>query len=271
MLETNLHEDNCFLTLTYEDPPKIVREGHDPLHTLMRKDYVDFLKRLRKKIEPLRFRYFVVGEYGDETFRPHYHAALFGFPGCLRGITRQKFQSTRSDWANCCSICRMVGETWGLGDIQIGTLETASARYLAGYVTKKMTMRDDPRLEGREPEFARMSLRPGIGHDFMYEVASSFMLHNLEQTEGDVPSTLRHGESQLPLGRYLTKKLRNMVGRDEKAPQSTIDKIQEELQGVRQNAFDNSVSFSSALAAHNKPLVASFKARQRIFKRGKAL
>lgn len=36
-----------------------------------------FLKRLRSRLEPYRFRYFLVGEYGPEHFRPHFHLLLF--------------------------------------------------------------------------------------------------------------------------------------------------------------------------------------------------
>lgn len=134
-----------------------------------------------------------------------------------------------------------------------------------------MTMRDDHRLKGREPEFARMSLKPGIGHDMMHEVASSLLQFNLEKTQVDVPSTLRHGNREMPLGRYLTKKLRSLVGKDEKAPEAVIKKIQQELSDVRKTAFDNSQSFASALKEANAPLVASFKARQKIFERKKTL
>jgi len=268
LLEAQLHEDNSFLTLTYRDD---ALPGGSPLPSLMPKHYRDWLKRFRKTISPLRVRYFVVGEYGDETQRPHYHAALFGFPTCLRGRTLRRLGSTRAIWEECCSICQLVGKTWGHGDVDLGMLETSSAQYISGYVTKKMTMRDDYRLKGREPEFARMSLRPGIGADFMHEVASGFMQFNLEKTQVDVPSTLRHGNREMPLGRYLTKRLRKLTGRDEKAPQIVQDKIQADLQGVRDAAFNRSVSFASALKEANAPLVKSFKARQQIFTRKKTL
>lgn len=83
-----------------------------------------------------------------------------------------------------------------------------------------MTSKDDVRLYGRHPEFARMSLKPGIGADFMHEVASSHMEFNLASREVDVPSTLRHGGRMLPLGPYLTRKLRTYVGMDPRNPLS---------------------------------------------------
>lgn len=157
-----------------------------------------------------------------------------------------------------------MGKTWGYGDVQVGVLEASSAGYLAGYVTKKMTMRDDPRLMGREPEFARMSNRPGIGADFMWENASTLLTYDLH-TQPDVPSGLRHGKKVYPLGRYLQKKARLYVGKkDDKAPPETLAKVQAELQPVRESAFNASQSFAKALEESQKGKVASLTAKYTI-------
>lgn len=100
-----------------------------------------------------------------------------------------------------------------------------TARYITGYVAKKMTRRDDPRLNGMEPEFARMSLNPGIGADAIPDVASVMMQYKLEGKLADVPTALRHGGSELPLGRYLRKLLRVQVGLDEKAPPNVLEAL----------------------------------------------
>lgn len=85
-----------------------------------------------------------------------------------------------------------------------------------------MTAQDDVRLAGRHPEFARMSLKPGIGFDGLHEIASQLMRFNLVDSQGDVPSALRHGSRLLPLGRYLRMNLRRMVGEEAKAPLKSI-------------------------------------------------
>lgn len=226
MLESYLHDKSSFVTLTYD-------EDHIPDgETLVPKDTQDWLKRFRKAIEPHRIRYFLVGEYGEETQRPHYHAALFNYPPCdYRELTQGSSRER-----GCCVSCDTIRDTWGKGRIFNGLLEPHSAQYIAGYVTKKMTGKDDPRLFGRHPEFTRSSKRPGIGADFMHFVASEFMKFNLENTQVDVPSTLRHGPKELPLGRYLQKRLRKLVGKDEKAPQAVLDKISKELQPLREAA-----------------------------------
>lgn len=134
-----------------------------------------------------------------------------------------------------------------------------------------MTAPDDVRLDGRHPEFARMSNRPGIGHGMMHEVASQLMHFNLEDAQADVPSALRHGKRELPLGRYLTRSLRKMVGRDEKAPQAVIDQQQSEVQALRTFAFDNSRSFSDVLKMDRQQGTKNFEVRQKILGKRKKL
>ena len=106
----------------------------------------------------------------------------------------------------------------------LGTFEESSASYIAGYVMKKMTAKNDVRLDGRHPEFARMSNRPGLGADAMHEIASTVLSFDLEKTQADVPSSLRHGSRLMPLGRYLHRKLREYVTGSPDAPE--IAKLQ---------------------------------------------
>lgn len=200
MLEAGLNADNSFVTLTYADDPVSL----EPLH------HRQFMDALRKRVAPLRIRYYMVGEYGDLSQRPHFHYALFGLPHCKRVSKRGRYR--------CCASCDLIEDVWGKGFIKNAPLEIGSARYIARYVVKKMTRFDDPRLGNRHPEFARMSLKPGIGHGVLERVAALITRYNLLTPEGDVPVTLRHGTTQWPLGRYLRKKLRAHLGLDERSP-----------------------------------------------------
>lgn len=273
MLEAMQHPDNCFLTLTYTDETLPVSIGSNTgltSATLKPKDLQDWLKRFRKAISPLKIRYYAVGEYGDESFRPHYHAALFGYPSCRRNET-SSHRNDPTGRPTCCANCLLVFDTWGRGRIFLGSLETHSAQYICGYVTKKMTAPDDPRLRGLHPEFCRMSLRPGIGLNAMHDVASTLLQFNLEQSQTDVPVSLRHGTRMLPLGRYLRRKLRLMTGKEENAPQQVIDALAEEVRPLREAAFKTSTSFKKILVESSDGKVAQIEAKQRIFKQRKTL
>lgn len=197
MLESRLHEFSCFATLTYDEekyPGQLV-----PYHTQT------WLKRLRKRLGSERpLRYFLVGEYGDQTERAHYHAALFGV---------SQLES------------ELVSLSWGHGFIQLGDLTLESAQYIAGYVTKKMTAFDDPRLNGRHPEFARMSRRPGIGAGAVVQIAdalNSAAGSAFIASTGDVPAALNHGKKSYPVGRYLRSLLREELGFEETGGQEGV-------------------------------------------------
>jgi len=221
LLESLQHTENSFVTLTYA-PEKEPFAGVEPRALQL------WLKRVRKELAPVRCRYFGVGEYGDASGRPHYHVAMFGLPTCSVGGTLYARDGVAS---RCCSICDLVGRSWALGRIHVGTLTADSAGYIAGYVTKKMTRADDVRLCGRNPEFARMSLRPGIGGDATWELADAHLQWCGDAV--DVATALRHGARILPLGRYLTQRLRAQTGRPVNAPEEVIAKIEAEVLDVR--------------------------------------
>lgn len=63
-----------FVTLTYDDSFLKFDNG---IPVLSRRDVQLYHKRLRKKIDK-KLNYFLVGEYGPTTLRPHYHAIYFG-------------------------------------------------------------------------------------------------------------------------------------------------------------------------------------------------
>lgn len=238
LLESRLHGDSSFVTLTY-DEEHLPEEGSlNPRHTQ------GWLKRLRKSLGADRVRYYLVGEYGESTWRPHYHVALFGYPACERGRTEHR-ESV------CCGSCQRIKETWGFGGVDVGELTLESAQYIAGYVTKKLTVPDSEvnrlwriqrncLLGERHPEFARMSRRPGIGAGAMSVVGSSLL-----QSVGvafaeivlDVPNVLMHDRKKWPLGRYLVRKLREEVGRDVEAPEAVRGAYVETLRAMYREAL----------------------------------
>lgn len=249
MLEAAQYGDNTFCTLTYDDDHLPGNNSVTPRELSL------FIKRLRKSSDD-RVRYFACGEYGDESGRPHYHLALFGFSGCEFGITRAKK-------GTCCDQCELVKRAWGKGQILLGSLEPQSAAYIAGYIVKKWTRKDDARLGGREPEFARMSLRPGIGLGMMHELASTLLQHRLDERMIDVPLSLQHGMAKWPLGRYLRRKLRTFIGRDVNAPAQVLAAQEQELQVMREAAWLDKRSVKAEVLKNSLGRRRQIEAKQR--------
>lgn len=166
MHEASLYSCNSFVTLTYADE-KLPRYGSlDYSHVQY------FLKRLRKSYRgidaspsgkfPIRF--FMAGEYGSQSARPHYHMLLFNFwfRDCS-GFGTDTYTSVDCE------------RLWPHGQSLIGSVTAASAAYVARYSLKKVMGRQASEsfyswvdaktgevCETR-PEFCVMSRRPGIG------------------------------------------------------------------------------------------------------------
>jgi len=100
---------------------------------------------------PGKIRFFLTGEYGELTHRPHFHAAIFGLDSYSAGGDDGRGG--------------VLQETWPYGFTFSGELTWESAQYIAGYLTKKVTA-DEYSVR----EFSRMSLRPGIGASAMEDV-----------------------------------------------------------------------------------------------------
>lgn len=162
--EASLHEKNCFITLTFND---------DYLKpSLDKKDFTLFIKRLRRRVKPLKVRYFHCGEYGENYFRPHHHALLFGvdFPDKVVHSRKNGVVLYRSDF---------LESLWPFGFSSIGEVNYATASYIASYINKKVDSNassfdlsdsDKVDLSAFDPlqsEYVSMSLKPAIGHNWI--------------------------------------------------------------------------------------------------------
>lgn len=268
-LEAMCHESSAFVTLTYSDE-NLPRTSGD-LATLAPEHVKSWLKviRERERVEGRYFRFYCVGEYGEVTHRPHYHVILFGFEPCKRGRTLRHPISGECLGFDCCARCRLVADTWSRGIIEVGEVNKDSCGYIAGYVMKKMTRFDDPRLNGRNPEFARQSNGGGsglggLGFGRVAALVAARDHWNLDW-DIDVPVALMQGDKAKPLGRYLRRKLREAIGKEGNAPREVIEAMAAELLPVRQAAFDASSSFKEAVIEAGNQKYANFMAKRSLY------
>lgn len=130
--------------------------------TLSVRDTQLFFKRLRKAFPDRKLRYFLAGEYGPKTNRPHYHAIIFGltlsdFRDCrilkFNGLGQPIYKSKTMDgiWKN--GFCSLAPVNWN------------TCAYVSRYTMKKIYKSDDASAysDGQTPPFCTMSRRPGIG------------------------------------------------------------------------------------------------------------
>jgi len=149
--EASLHDLSQFVTLTYSD------KQLPPGNTLVKKDFQDFIKRLRYHHRE-RLRYFAVGEYGDTSERAHYHAVIFGID------FSDKRPHSKNEHGDQLFTSDLLDSIWGKGHAFFGKVTVQSARYVAKYCIKKVNGSMAAGHYGtRAPEFAIMSLKPGIG------------------------------------------------------------------------------------------------------------
>lgn len=205
LLESLISPISMFITLTYSD------ENLPDGHTLVLSHGQNLIKRLRMRIHPRTVRYFIVGEYGDRTSRPHYHILLFG------DFTIEE-----------------VEKSWTLGDIYpnskhlerdptLGSVTPQSIAYVVSYVMKQTNPLEIAELKGRFPPFARMSLRPAIGVGAVKAILAAYVPQ--KALLSDVPSVIRLAGKKMPLGHFLRKKLRILLGGDGKATQASREEM----------------------------------------------
>lgn len=183
MMELEDHDEAWFLTLTYNnehgrlavDDQGVCKEWL----TLRKEDFQLFMKRLRKATGQ-KLRYYACGEYGSETFRPHYHAIIFGlhlndlqvYKKSPDGFVYYNSPSLQRCWSIMETKLSNDGTSYReavpLGFAVVANVTWETCAYTARYVMKK--------LKGPEAEFYErfnieapwtlMSRKPGIARQW---------------------------------------------------------------------------------------------------------
>lgn len=186
LLEARCVKYVWFITLTYDD-------NHVPngccvacknafkktiIHkdSLCKADTRNYLKRLRKRLKK-PYRYYIVGEYGEKTYRPHYHLLLFTDENIEIGNYEKLGRGNRSRYSYPDS---PFTKAWPYGFVDISAAIDEKSRqsiisYVCGYVVKKLTNpKNMKEIFGENnqkvPEFATMSRKPGIGFNIITSI-----------------------------------------------------------------------------------------------------
>lgn len=198
MLESKYHTPNWFVTLTYDEfnlPRKEFICAENGLYMqvpyLVKSDVQKFLKRLRKRLygsQKGELRYFLCGEYGDKTYRPHYHLILYGLP--LNDLVLFKSLGHGAQTIFYYN-SKFLSEVWGKGFVVIAAVNQQSCAYTARYALKKVDFMHSEKyakeqLKGFDPQlhgvnklmdwlvcseyipkpFALMSRNPGLAREY---------------------------------------------------------------------------------------------------------
>lgn len=179
--EISMHNNNCFLTLTYN-------EDKLPSIYVVKEEFQKFMKRLRKHTKQ-KLRYMVSHEYGSKTFRPHHHAIIFGYnPKNQKNLLTSKSGEPLF-------ISDEIEKLWTNGFHSIGSANEKTAYYIASYSLKgkKHTFPDPNTGEIiNVSDSMDCSKRPAIGYQYLQE--------NYKQLV----------QSQSILPRYYFKKLKDL-------------------------------------------------------------
>lgn len=178
-----------FLTLTYNDNnldfteiedwayygylPRYPYERYDDVGnlyigakpTLNVRDTQLFLKRLRKEFDDKTIRFYLAGEYGPKSQRPHYHLIVFGLT--LDDFPDRK-EHGRNELGQIYYKSRKLQDIWKKGFCLFSEVSWKTCAYVARYCQKKLYGDlGDTVYESRKPPFSTMSRRPGIAGTYL--------------------------------------------------------------------------------------------------------
>lgn len=174
-----------FVTLTYRDSE--LHFTPSGLKNLDKRDCQLFFKRLRKFCFGKKIRYYLAGEYGPTTQRPHYHAIIYGlslvdFPDLI--------QIGRNDLMQPYFTSKIFESIWSHGFIVLSEVSYQTCGYVARYCTKKLSGSLRSVYGDRLPEFSLVSRSPGLGSGYLVEHPDLFDYSRLYVSGTDRPISI---------------------------------------------------------------------------------
>jgi hypothetical protein len=201
-----------------------------------------FSSVFRRHFDGVRIRYYLAGEYGTRTLRPHYHAIVYGIGLSdfsdleYRGCNERKdpFYSSR-----------VMSDIWSNGFILMSDVTWKTCAYVARYVLKKQGKSSDFHVSrGSVPEFNLSSRCPGIGllHSRDYVLSGN----NMFDLDG------RDGVHSISLPKSMLRNVR-------RSEQVDVDKLQDI---VYSRSMDASARLKSNLLLSEKSFYDFLKSKE---------
>ena len=191
-------ECSYFLTLTYDDHNQDLND-YNAIYNIYSLNYdhmTDFIKRLRNRFRDYQIDYYYSGEYGDHSFRNHFHMIVYNLliPDlCFYKLNNNGDPLYTSD---------IIDSLWQKGFVVIGKFNWRSAAYTARYVEKKRDGRAMVEYSALdlEPERCRCSRRPGISYDYYLDNYKDIWFNN-----GLLVPRIVNSNGRLGIPRYFRK------------------------------------------------------------------
>lgn len=161
--EMKKHDFCQFLTLTYDDDHLPLSPCDAP--TLDKRHLQAFFKALRKEVD---IKYYSIGEYGPNTFRPHYHALI---------------------WSNIDhhNMYELTKDIWRYGNIRISPVVAAQLGYVANYHIVANSLKQWLLEEARAPEFTLSSKHLGAPAEEVLERIKNLGYHTRQGYRYSIP------------------------------------------------------------------------------------
>ena len=247
IIELNDNEKAVFVTLTYNNANLPISEFGSP--TLSVRDVQLFFKRLRKHFKGVRIRYYIAGEYGSKTFRPHYHAIIYG-------IGLDSFYDIRMFGYNELKDPYYTSQTleniWSYGFVMLSGVTYKTCAYVARYVTKKQGFNDDFIVEsGSLPSFNLSSRKPGIGMLHAEEMVISG--NNMFSIDG------RDGVKDVPLPKSFIRHTKNLGNYVDFCSEIQYSRTKDASERLKSNLLFSEKSFKDFLESKELTLMSKFK------------
>lgn len=210
--EAEQYENNYFITFTYDDdhiPVKPIYnfetgEFKTYASTLVKDEISKFNKKLKTYLKrkgfSSDFRFYGVGEYGDNTHRAHYHVIYFNLD------IPNDLEFYKYDKGNIYFTSKFLNDIWQKGFVVVGALDIGSACYVARYCDKKLNRSIDEKTIissfDIQPEFNVMSRNPGIGSWYINKIEENFK-------NGIYTVSARGNDFSIPI--YYSKKFKDKL------------------------------------------------------------